>query len=443
VILTALALSMACTTSQTTVPPVSGPSELALSLRLVAVPDSINQDGSSKATVEVTAFDANGKTCSGLPVHMDTAVGGAIEDFGTLSARDVVTGSNGKAQTVYTAPPPPSSAAANSGSTVMIVATPSSSVGCGSNQSVGNFNPANRQQVAIRLVPVGLIPPPADTPTAKFTSSSPATVNVQMTFDASTSCPGPVDASGVCQPPVQNAGATSIVSYVWNFGDGGAASGRIVSHSYATVGKFTVTLTVTNDRGRSASATADVTTDVTAPATGDFVISPDPPLVNGQEIFNASSVKAAPGHNLVQYNWDFGDGGTGTGVVATHTYLIAAKYTVVLSVLDETGQRTTITKPVTVGTGNPTAVLSLIKTGGTSIQADGGASLATGTSIIATYTFIWGDGSQDVSATPVLTHTYAPPVFPATSSTFTVTLRVTDNATPARSSTASQPITVP
>lgn len=351
--LATLVLSAACTTSQTQVPGLSGPSELALSLRVTASPDSISQDGSATSTIQVTAFDANGRTCSGLHVHMDMAVAGTIQDFGTLSARNIVTDSNGTAQTRYTAPPPPPPASASTASTVMIVATPSSSDNCGSTQAVGNFEAASRQQVAIRLVPVGVVLPPADTPTAKFTVSAPATVNVHITFDASTSCPGPLDASGVCQPPAQNAGATSIVSYAWNYGDGDTAVGRIVSHAYKTAGTFTVTLTVTNDRGRSASATADVATVATAPPSGDFVILPSPILANVDEIFDASGVKAAAGHSIDQYKWDFGDNSTGTGMVVKHRYSAPNTpanplTTVVLTVVDDTGQTAVIPKAIAV-----------------------------------------------------------------------------------------------
>ncbi|MCM8780109.1 MAG: PKD domain-containing protein, partial [Candidatus Omnitrophica bacterium] len=40
-----------------------------------------------------------------------------------------------------------------------------------------------------------------------------------------------------------------IVSYAWDFGDGKRASGEQVTHTYARTGKYTVTLTVTDDSG--------------------------------------------------------------------------------------------------------------------------------------------------------------------------------------------------
>jgi PKD repeat protein len=50
----------------------------------------------------------------------------------------------------------------------------------------------------------------------------------------------------------------SIASYVWNFGDGGAASGAFVSHTYGQVGTYTITLTVTDDVGAAATASKAV-----------------------------------------------------------------------------------------------------------------------------------------------------------------------------------------
>jgi PKD repeat protein len=56
----------------------------------------------------------------------------------------------------------------------------------------------------------------------------------------------------------------SIASYQWTFGDGGAATGPTVRHTYQTTGSYTATLTVTDNRGL-ASTPATRTIEARAP----------------------------------------------------------------------------------------------------------------------------------------------------------------------------------
>jgi PKD repeat protein len=50
----------------------------------------------------------------------------------------------------------------------------------------------------------------------------------------------------------------TITGYAWTFGDGSTATGVRAEHTYASVGEFVITLTVTDDDGATASATARV-----------------------------------------------------------------------------------------------------------------------------------------------------------------------------------------
>src|SRR5947207_1125425 len=93
----AVAATVACTIHQTDTPSLSGPSELALSIGVSASPDSINQDGTSQSAIVVTARDASGKPISGLPLRLDLQIDGAPVDYGTLAAKNVVTGADGRA----------------------------------------------------------------------------------------------------------------------------------------------------------------------------------------------------------------------------------------------------------------------------------------------------------------------------------------------------------
>jgi PKD repeat protein len=79
--------------------------------------------------------------------------------------------------------------------------------------------------------------------------------------------------------------------------------------------------------------------------------------VAGREIFfNAQASKAAPGHILVAYDWDFGSGRTGEGATIAKRYDTPGTYNVTLKVHDDTFQPTgtaVATKSVTVAVPTP------------------------------------------------------------------------------------------
>ncbi len=69
-----------------------------------------------------------------------------------------------------------------------------------------------------------------------------------------------VDASGSSDPD------GSIVSYAWDFGDATNGTGRTTSHTFAAAGEYGVRLTVTDDKGATASVSRQVTVTASAPA---------------------------------------------------------------------------------------------------------------------------------------------------------------------------------
>ena len=211
---------------------------------------------------------------------MQTEVLGVIQDFGTLSSRSIVTGTDGKATAVYTAPPPPRSFDEDA-LVVTIRVTPTGS----------NYQTTQTQTAAIRLVAPGVVLPPTSAyPTASFTGPTDALeVGKSAEFDASLSCASQV-------PCVDDKG---IASYSWDFGDGGFASGKKGTHTFLSPGRFVVTLKVLNDARLTASTSKVVVVTIAKP-TAVFVISPTDPVPNQEISFNASSSSAAPGHTLVQ-----------------------------------------------------------------------------------------------------------------------------------------------
>ena len=380
-----------------------------------------DRSASSKEAL-VTAIGPDGRGVSGLALRLDMVVGGVPQDYGTLSARSVVTNSDGVATAVYTAPPSPvnglfGTCSGLPGNCVSIVATATGT----------NFTAANPELVTIRLVPTGVIQPPAGLPTAQFTISPiPVNFNVASTFDASSSSPG--------------SGASAITSYAWNFGDGSTGTGKVVSHTYTQStspgNSYNVTLTVANDRGLTATTTQAVSVDASPAPAGDWVFSPSKPSVGDTVFFNADGIKPAAGHTITQFSWNFGDGASATGVQSTHVFTIANTYRVVLTVIDDAGQKTVVTKDVEIGTGNPSVVLVVSKTGGLGVQADGSGTTTTSGTTVSSYTFNFGDGSASVSGSgAVVTHTYLQP------GTYTVRLTTTDSI--GRVGTTTVTVTVP
>src|SRR5258708_963418 len=104
-VLLALALAaVACTVHQQGTPSLTGPSEFALSVSVTALPDTINQDGGSQSSIRVTAHGPQGQPLAGQTLRIDILVNGSQVDFGTLSARTIVTGSDRTGVAGYTAP---------------------------------------------------------------------------------------------------------------------------------------------------------------------------------------------------------------------------------------------------------------------------------------------------------------------------------------------------
>ncbi len=198
----------ACTVSETEAPALAGPSTLATDLNIQATPDTIMWDGSSQSTVTVDARGPNNQPIRGLSIRVDMLSGGQVADFGTLSARTIVTGDDGRARAVYTAPPRPLDGA--DGTVLTLLFTPIGS----------DFRGALTRQVDIQLIPPGVILPPNGAPQPAFTFSPSAPQTFQtILFDASGTKDEGVECGSAC-------------SYTWSFGDGGSASGITASHEY-------------------------------------------------------------------------------------------------------------------------------------------------------------------------------------------------------------------
>jgi PKD repeat protein len=422
----------ACTVHKTEAPPVAGPSDFALSARMEANPDTIGQDGGSQSSIRVFANGPDGKPLAGVTFRVDMAVFGVAQDFGALSARSIVTGSDGVARVIYTAPaadPTGNTGTCNNGlpgTCVTIIATPTSTA----------FGTVRTQQVTIRLVPLGVIRPPASTPTPCILAMtpSPAVANLPVQFTAGTSVTQ--GSSTVCQ-----AASSDIVSFEWNFGDGSTASGRTVSHTFGSGNQFSVTLTETNDRGLSGSTTQQVTVGAATLPTAVFTFSPAAPGVNETVFFNASTSTPGPGHTITSYRWTFGDGGTASGVNVTHAFAAAGNFIVQLTVTDEAGQSNT-SAGTSLAIGNPPGPSSNFTFSPTNpavneqVVFDASTSTTSQGQTIVDYAWNFGDDTPIIHGNSrIISHSFA------RAGNFVVNLVVTDSAGRTGSHAATVPVT--
>lgn len=251
-------------------------------------------------------------------------------------------------------------------------------------------------------------PPQNKPPVADAGGPYTATTGVMVTFDGS----GSSDPDG------------TIASYAWNFGNGSTGSGVNAGTTYTNPGSYTVTLTVTDNGGATGSDSATVTVDV----------GRQPPVADaggpydgtaGVAITLDGSGSTDPDGSIVTYDWNFGNGESGSGAMPVVTYVTAGNYTVSLTVTDNDGLTDIATATVRIadagGQSPPVADAGgpYSATSGAAIQFDGSGS-SDPDNDIASYEWDFGDGATASGPTP--THAYA------AAGSYTVSLTVTDDA---------------
>jgi PKD repeat protein len=176
---------------------------------------------------------------------------------------------------------------------------------------------------------------PNNDPVANFTAGA-CTANAPCTFtDASTDPDG----------------NSTITGRKWNFGDNSIEvtdPALTQNHTFAAAGVYQVTLTVTDNGGKTDSQTNPVT--VTAVANQLPVANFDvPACIAGTPCgFHSTSTDPDGNATITTTHWDFAGEDVAETAEATHTFAAPGQFNVALTVTDDKGGVGTVTKPVVV-----------------------------------------------------------------------------------------------
>lgn len=120
------------------------------------------------------------------------------------------------------------------------------------------------------------------------------------------------------------------ISWQWDFGNGYTSTEQHPGAAYLKPGIYTVSLTVKDTAGHSATVIKTGYITVRSKPKVDFTATNASGCAPLQPTFTDKSDPV--NGTLITYTWDYGDGATGTGSSSTHAYQQAGKYPVTLIV---------------------------------------------------------------------------------------------------------------
>jgi PKD repeat protein len=127
----------------------------------------------------------------------------------------------------------------------------------------------------------------------------------------------------------------SIIEYLWEFGDGITSTEETPIHIYTKTGEFDVKLTVYDDKGSKKTSITKAFIKINIPPNGE---------INGpyygeynQKIEFTSIGSSDEDGEIIEFQWNFGDGSYSFQEHPSHIYSEAKEYTVILTVTDNDG----------------------------------------------------------------------------------------------------------
>ncbi|MBC7128445.1 MAG: PKD domain-containing protein [Thermoplasmatales archaeon] len=214
----------------------------------------------------------------------------------------------------------------------------------------------------------------------------------------------------------------SIVNYTWQFGDGSIAYGEIVQHRYTDNGTYNVTLSIIDDDGGENNITKSIVVLNVPPVANFFSI--DNVTILDKVYFYSDKPNYAsfdPDGKIVNYTWSFGDGNISHEKNPSHQYRNKGVYKITLTVTDDDGAKSNISKSIMVinlppyadfefEPASPTDLDQIFFNANKSYDLDGS---------IVNFTWQFGDGNIGYGIN--ITHKYAD------NGSYLVILTITDN----------------
>ena len=139
-----------------------------------------------------------------------------------------------------------------------------------------------------------------------------------------------------------------IVSYSWDFADGGTSNEADPVYTFVADGTYVVSLTVEDAEGLTDTATVTIVVGESDNLPPVAVIGANPLIGSVPLEVEFIGRNSTDDFEIVSYSWDFGDGTTSTLTDPTHTYTDPGEYTVELIVEDAEGLTGTATVVITV-----------------------------------------------------------------------------------------------
>ncbi len=229
---------------------LSGPSELGISLQMLAIPDIVVADGIQTSVIRAVVRNAQGAPASGVGIVFTIAdEAGRTAEIGTLTSATgarvygsatINTNSAGIAQVVYTTPERRDFTA---NARIVVGARP---VGTDANGAPYTTLRIELRSAEPRRFPQGTV----DSPNCSFVRAP----------------NNPIEKEGTVLRFTSTSSATSpnyIVRYEWYFGDGTYSEGAEgiidVQHPYPNQGTYTATHVVTSNLGGQSSCSKTIT----------------------------------------------------------------------------------------------------------------------------------------------------------------------------------------